>query len=70
MPQKSDVSLKIYDSSGKLIRTLVEGERKAGKYSLTWDGKDEDGKTVSSGAYFYQLDRDGEMKTKQAILLK
>ena len=46
----SKATLKIYTLSGKLVRTLTEGNG-----SISWDGKDEKGKDVSRGVYMYNL---------------
>ena len=48
-------TLKIYNIQGQLVRTLVDEEKLAGDYRIIWDGKDNSGKEVSSGIYFYQL---------------
>lgn len=41
LPQREIVSLKIYDITDRLIKTLFEGEGNAGKYNVIWDGKNE-----------------------------
>jgi len=65
------VSLKIYNLSGQLIRTLVNKERLPGNYSIAWNGKDALGKQVCGGVYFYQLKTDnGFSETKKMLLLK
>ena len=48
-------TLKIYNILGQLVRTLVDKEKAPGNYNVVWDGKDDSGKEVSSGIYFYQL---------------
>jgi len=68
--QKSVVSLKIYDASGRMVRDLsrltVNGERS----TILWDGKDDSGRRLASGVYFIRLE-DGEFKdTEKVILLK
>ena len=50
-----NVELNIYDIVGKRIRSLGSGFFSAGKHALVWDGKDYQGRMVSSGVYFYQL---------------
>ncbi|MFC1509701.1 NosD domain-containing protein, partial [Candidatus Omnitrophota bacterium] len=64
------VSLKVYDMRGALIRTLVDGVRSPGHYSSTWNGRDENGRRVSSGVYLYRLQADGFKETKKMILLR
>jgi serine protease AprX len=49
------VTLKIYNILGQKVRTLVDEERLPGIHRVTWDGKDDEGKDVASGVYFYQL---------------
>ncbi|MBE0433567.1 T9SS type A sorting domain-containing protein [candidate division WOR-3 bacterium] len=49
------VQLKIYNSAGQLIRTLVNEKRKAGNYKIQWDGTDNRNKLLPSGVYFIKL---------------
>ncbi len=64
------VSLKIYNSLGQLVATLVEENQAAGTYSVIWDGKDMHGNQMPSGIYFYILQA-GDIKiTKKMMLLK
>jgi hypothetical protein len=64
------VSLSIYDASGRLVRTLVEGELTAGRYEESWNGTGADGKAVSSGVYFYRLITKEFDETRKMILLR
>jgi len=66
----SDVKLKIYDLSGKEIRTLVNNVQAAGKYSVVWDGKDGSGLTVSSGIYLYKIQMEGYLKSFKMLFIK
>ncbi|MDI6795072.1 MAG: FlgD immunoglobulin-like domain containing protein, partial [bacterium] len=71
----SDVTVKIYNLSGSLVRTLDLGQRPAGDYSdklmaAYWDGKDENGNEVASGAYLYQLQAGPATQTRKMIVLK
>ena len=59
------VDMKVYDTLGKEVATLVEGERSAGSYSVTWDAAD-----CSSGTYFYQLKTGDFAQTRRMLLLK
>ena len=49
------VSLKVYDVSGRLVRTLVNGTQNPGPYPVLWDGRDDSGRGVSSGSYYARL---------------
>jgi hypothetical protein len=70
LPQKQHIDLKIYDVSGKLVKTLVSGEQDAGYHSIVWDGKDDTGKAVNSGVYIYRIDAENYRAIKRMILLK
>ncbi|KPL04738.1 MAG: hypothetical protein AMJ73_03765 [candidate division Zixibacteria bacterium SM1_73] len=48
-------TLKIYNILGKEVRELVNTRQSPGNYTIIWDGKDNNGKEVASGIYFYQL---------------
>lgn len=65
-----DVSLKIYNSIGKLIRTLVSESKTTGLYLAFWNGLDELGMPVNAGVYFYQLQIGDFIETKKIIRLR
>jgi hypothetical protein len=64
------VSLKIYNVAGRLVRTLVDRDIKAGAYTETWNGLSNSGNPVSSGVYFYKLVTKDFSMTKKMVLLK
>jgi len=69
LPRDSFVRLSIYNISGQLVRTLVNRPQKPGNYTVSWDGRNNNGEELSSGIYLYRLDM-GEFKdTKKMILL-
>jgi len=71
VPQSgSAVSLEIYDVSGRLVKTLVDGRQSAGAKSVTWDGHDGAGRPVASGVYFYRLTAPNYTKTHKMVLMK
>ena len=49
------VKVEVFDTSGKVIKTLVNSHKPIGYYSVDWDGYNESGQTVASGVYYYQL---------------
>jgi len=53
---ESEVSLKIYSCTGRLIRTLIDGRQKASYYTISWDGCGENGKKVATGIYFCKIE--------------
>jgi hypothetical protein len=64
------VTLTIYNILGQKVRTLVDEPKMAGDYEVVWDGKDEKGKDLASGIYFYQLKAGDVTQTKRMALLK
>ena len=66
IPQKSRVTLNIYDVNGKLVSKIIDNEMKTeGKYTYEFDGN-----TLSSGMYYYKLSAGSFTETKKMILLK
>lgn len=51
-----DVSVQIYDENGKLVRTLKQENQGTGAHSIEWDGKDDDGNTLSGGKYTIKVE--------------
>ena len=66
----SGVILKIYNASGKEIKTLVNENKTTGTFEIQWDGKDNAGFSVSSGVYFYKIKAGDFSQTKKMILMK
>jgi len=63
-------TLRVYDPTGRLVRTLIDAPQTAGAYDVTWDGKGSDGRDVSSGVYFYVLASGARRETRRMVLLK
>jgi len=63
-------TLKIYNILGQLVKTLVDEEKLPENYNIIWDGKDDSGKEVASGIYFYQLKTKDYTATKKMVLLR
>ena len=64
------MDLYIHDLSGKIIRNLFKGRATMGSHIVNWDGKNNVGKPVSAGLYFYTLDTPLGRQTKKLILIK
>lgn len=65
-----NVSLKVYDVTGRTVKTLVDGERNAGVHTVTWDGTDATGASAASGIYFYRIEFDGYTEARKMVLMK
>ncbi|GAH94065.1 unnamed protein product [marine sediment metagenome] len=64
------VLLKVYDRTGRLIRTLVERQvEPPGEKTVYWDGKDNNLRKVSSGIYFLRLVAENNIDTYKLILI-
>lgn len=70
LPAESEVNLKIYNLKGQLVNILVNTRLSAGVHTFTWKGKDESGKDVSSGIYFYKLIAGKYSETKKMVKIK
>lgn len=64
------VALRVYGIRGEVVRTLVSGSAGAGEYSAVWDGRDDRGRRVSSGVYFYRLETPDAVRSRSMVLLK
>jgi glutamine cyclotransferase len=65
MPEADIVSLKVYNTGGQLVTTLVDGYRCAGWYEVTWDATN-----LATGLYIYRLDVGERSFSQKAILVK
>lgn len=64
------VVIDLFNTSGQRIRSLVDAQQQPGWYSVVWDGRDDHGRVVGSGVYFYRI-RAGEfIRTRKLTLLK
>jgi len=70
LPRAGEVSLKIFNVRGELVRTLVDGQMTAGEHSIIWDGKSDAGNQAASGVYFYETRANGEVEINKMALVK
>lgn len=66
----SHAFLKIYNTLGHVVRTLLDEKKGPGHYTVRWDGKDSFGKEVASGVYFYRLKAGEYVSTKRMLVIK
>ncbi|MDQ7797602.1 MAG: T9SS type A sorting domain-containing protein [Candidatus Edwardsbacteria bacterium] len=64
------VSLKIYNITGQLVKTLVNVNKTPGYYNATWDGRSDKGQKVSAGIYIYRLQAGEKNITRKMVLIK
>jgi hypothetical protein len=70
LPSRGRVKLCIYSVKGQLIRTLIEKDMTAGPHSVRWNGRDDSGRSVASGVYFYSLSTPQVKESRKMILLR
>ena len=75
LSEVSTVTVKIYDVSGSLVRTIEVGHKPVGYYltrekAVYWDGRNQNGESVSSGVYFYTLITDYYTQTRRMVIVK
>ena len=70
LPNVSFVRITVYNVSGELVKTLVNDEMSAGIYTMTWNGTDDFGRSVSSGVYIYRMQADKFVNARKMVLLK
>ncbi len=70
LAQNADVSLIVYDIAGRRVRTLVDEHRKADRYLVQWNGRDDNGVSIASGVYFCRMVSGSYQSTQKLVLLK
>jgi hypothetical protein len=70
LPGPGNVSIRVMDVTGRLVRELVNGKQQAGEHAVLWDGKDNLGRTVAPGVYFYRLRTTSGSETRRAVLVR
>lgn len=66
----TDVQVAVYNIHGQLVRVLERSRREPGRYLVQWDGRDENGNSVSSGVYFYKLMAGGLTLVRKLAVLR
>ena len=70
VPYESAVSIRIYDVSGRLVRTLVDRVSEPGRHVAVWDGGTDSGDSVGSGVYFCTMEAPDFHESRKMTLLK
>jgi hypothetical protein len=70
LPEKSDVQIIIYSLLGQPVRTLVNSNTHSGFHTVSWDGKDNNGDTLSGGIYLYRIRTANFTAVRKMLLLK
>jgi len=70
LPKATHVTIDIINSMGRKVTTLIDRRETAGVHSAAWNGNDDDGNSVASGIYFYNLKTEDYSETRKMTLLK
>ena len=71
IPEDSKVGVSIYNIKGQKVKTIVNEVLEKGIHDIVWKSKDDSGKSIASGVYFYKFDINGKTKgLKKMLLLK
>jgi len=70
LPKDVDVELTVYNVAGQRVRTLVNGRQRAGYKAIEWDGRDDAGRRVAPGVYFYRMKAGKFEATRKLTLLR
>lgn len=66
----STVNFNVYNSRGQVIRSMAQGNKQPGNYTLYWDGRDDSGGNCSSGVYYIRMQTSKESFIQKALLMK
>lgn len=64
------VKIKVFDTSGRLVRNLLDRHMPAGSHSVTWSGTDESGRSMGPGVYFYRIEVGPLAETAKLVLAR
>jgi hypothetical protein len=70
LAEAGPVTVRVFDTQGRLVATLFEGSLTAGEHELAWDGRTTGGHAAGSGVYFVQLQSGGKMDARKVVLAK
>jgi len=70
LPQAGHVQIKVFDIRGRVVATLVDREETAGSHTVQWSGREDSGRTLGSGVYFYRMQTASFNRTRKMVLLK
>ena len=70
LPTEARVSIEVYNALGQKVRTLLQERRAAGRYQIGWDSRDDAGRALASGVYFYRLIAEEFVQTRRMMLAK
>lgn len=70
LPLESKVKVAVYNLKGEQVRILFSGEKNAGRYSVSWDGKSKNGLSVASGVYLIRIEAEKFVAARKVVFTK
>jgi hypothetical protein len=70
LPDQEEVDLAVYDQSGRKVISLCRKTYAPGSHLIVWDGRDEHGRAIPSGIYFYRIKAGNHIDTRRMVRLK
>lgn len=70
MSEKGKVNVRVFDISGRLVRSLYSGKQPAGSHFITWNGKNQQGKTAAIGVYYVRIELPYKTYNKKLLAIK
>ena len=70
LPRSGQATVRVHDLTGRVVRTLVDGSREAGRHEVIWQGRNEEGQPVASGLYLVQLRSADGVSSQKVVLAK
>ena len=70
LPNAAPIRLAVFDTNGRLLRTLLDSDLPAGRHSVAWDGRDAGTRVVGSGVYFYTLEANGRQLSRRLLMIR
>jgi len=70
LPRNGEITLRVFDVLGRRARTLAKGRMTAGQHTVIWDGRNDAGRPVSSGIYFYRLQTKNAIRMQKMLLTR
>ena len=70
LPDPQQVMIVVFAVDGRRITTLIDSRMTAGRHSVVWDGRNDSGRPVASGVYFYRIKAGPNVETRRMVLLR
>jgi len=70
VPAGGPAVVHVFDAAGRRVRTLVEERLAPGRHAITWDGRDDGGRAVGSGVYFYEAEAAGQRAARKMLRVR